>query len=213
MTLIRIGYAFRIRVSEREKIVCDKLFQHRLSPGQATATQSTWPGLLLGTVAGLRRPASRQADASAASHAPRRCPPAPTKAMLQASASTFPSYVPTRTANKHSLFFLRWEKANSVTEQTSNSPRLQTRSTMSLRHRKLRYHQVLPGSPPRPCAASTDFPVYVTLYALYSQFTHQTPKHLVFSPCSLSQQVREKESYKGKGQNCTCLLKPSKGTE
>lgn len=49
MTLIRISYAFRIRVSEREKIVYDKLFQHHLSPGQATATQTAWPRLLLGS--------------------------------------------------------------------------------------------------------------------------------------------------------------------
>ena len=132
---------------------------------------------------GLWRPAFRKA-VSIVSHAPFRCRRAQTRAMLQACAITFPAYILNCTTNRHSLFFLRWEKDkdNTVTEQKSSSSGLLPRSSMSLCHRKLRYQQVFPGSPSKTLSANTAFLAYVTWYALYSQFTHQTPKHSVFSP-------------------------------
>lgn len=101
---------------------------------------------------------------------------------LQACAITFSAYVTNCTTNRHSLIFLRWEKDkdNTVMEQKTSSSGLLPRSSMSLCHRKLRYQQVLPGSPSKTLSANTAFLAYVTLYALYSQFTLQTPKHFVF---------------------------------
>lgn len=176
MTLIRIGYAFRIRVNEREKIVYDKLFQHHLSPGQATATQTTWPGLLLCSSCWPLTPSLQKGCLN--------CIPctSPMKTSFKHVLLWFSAYVTNCTTNRHSLIFLRWEKDkdNTVTEQKTSSSGLLPRSSMSLCHRKLRYQQVLPGSPSKILSANTAFLAYVTLYALYSQFTLQTPKHFVF---------------------------------
>lgn len=116
--------------------------------------------------------------------------------------------------NRHSLF-LRWEKDNTVTGKKSSFSGLlhwgsvcatenQGISKCFLGHPQNHFLQTLPFWP--------------TGYALYSQFTQQIPKHFVFSlkgweaPAvwiSKSDWV----SWKEKGQNCTCLLKPSKSME
>lgn len=143
---------------------------------------------------------------------------------LQACAITFSAYVTNCTTNRHSLIFLRWEKDkdNTVTEQKTSSSGLLPRSSMSLCHRKLRYQQVLPGSPSKTLSANClcFLPFWPTW--LYMRFILSSPsKHQnilsfyprVWSLCNLSQQVREKKSYKEKRQNCTCLLKLSKRIE
>lgn len=117
------------------------------------------------------------------------------------------------------LSFLRWEKdkGNTAAEQKSSFLGLLPWGSISLCHRKLRYHQVLPGSSSKPLSANTAIPAYVTC-TLFSIFTQQTPKHFVFSLKeweALAVWISKSDwiSYKEKGQNCTCLLKPSKSME
>lgn len=58
---------------------------------------------------GLGSPAFRKA-VSIVSHAPLQGRQAQTRTMLQACAITFPAYVLTCAMNRHSFYFLRWEK-------------------------------------------------------------------------------------------------------
>lgn len=202
MTLIRIGYAFRIRVNEQEKIVYDKLFQHHLSRGQATATQTTWPGLLLCSSCWPLTPSLQKGCLSCI---PRTSPArrAQTTAMLWACSIMFPACKLNCTTNRHSLF-LRWEKYkdNTVKEQKSSFSGLLPWGSISSCHRKLKYQQVLPGTASKPISANSAILAYMT-WAFYFQFTQQTPRHFVFllkrmrSPCNLDQQVRL-NMFKGK---------------
>lgn len=194
MTLIRIGYAFRIRVNEQEKIVYDKLFQHHLSRGQATATQTTWPGLLLCSSCWPLTPSLQKGCLSCI---PRTSPArrAQTTAMLWACSTMFPACKLSCTMNRHSLF-LRWEKDkdNTVTEQKSSFPDscLGAQSVHATENWSI--SKCFLGHPQNHFLQT--LPFWPTWHALYSQYTQQTPKtpclftQRMRSPCNLDQQVR-----------------------
>lgn len=193
MTLIRIGYAFRIRVNEQEKIVYDKLFQHHLSRGQATATQTTWPGLLLCSSCW---PLTGSLRKGCLNCIPRT---SPVQSSHNSNALSAHCYVPclqTHLCNKQAFSSLRWEKDkdNTAAEQKSSFWGLLPWGSISLCHRKLKLQQVLPGSSSKPLSANTAIPAYMTCI-LFSVHPTNTKTFCLFtqrmrSPCSLDQQIR-----------------------
>lgn len=178
MTLIRIGYAFRIRVNEREKIVYDKLFQHHLSPGQATATQTTWPGLLLCSSCW---PLTLSLQKGCLNFIPRTLQSRRAQTRMMLEYVLLPSLLMHWIVQKTGTLFLRWEKD----KKNHHNKEVQLFRTPAyelyeLCHGKQRQQQALPGSPSKTLPANIALLVYATLHEPYSWFTHK--KHQTFLP-------------------------------
>lgn len=171
--------------------------------GNCNPNHMTWTPLMQQLLAFDAQPSGW-----AVSHAPLQHTHAQTTAMLWARSITFPACKLNSTMRKHALKVRKRHCKRAEIQLFRTLPW----GSISSCHRKLKYQQVLPGSPSKPFSANT------TWHALYSQLTQQRPKHSVFSikgweAPAVCISKSDWICYKEKGQNCTCLLKWSKSME
>lgn len=166
---------------------------------------------------GLWRPAFRKAG-WIVSHAPLHCTRAQTTAMLWACTIDVPC-LQTELYNEQAFSFLKVVKRK---RQHWNGAETQLFKTLALGLNLFMWQKIEVSASASWVILKNHFlqtlPFWPAWHALYSQFAQQTPKHFVFSLKgweSPADWISKSDwvSYKEKGQNCTCLLKPSKSRD